>query len=216
MRRYRSFLVLIGCLVISLLVSAASAQQPAPSGNNSLLAGTAGTDGERAGSIFNDQLRQFRFELDHEVVTIETAETFMVRYNRPENPRILGAYPDKLTNALLVVGPPEAEQAIRETLAQSIVDVFGLVGAPPLERQLRILKHERKDLLRTMADLEIQEVAAGAEENGSAKAKQLADRRQIFENQLKITEQQIHVVRKYMARLADDECAAVPGGSGVE
>ena len=155
-------------------------------------------------SIFNDQLRRFKFAIEGQAVTIETAEEFMVRYQRPDNPRIIGAYPNAKTNSLIVIGPPEAEQAIRESLAQWIVDVG---GAPSLDIQLRVLQHDRAHLLVTMAHLEVQEIDVAAEENGVAKAKQLAAKRQTIEEELKTVEQQIRVVRKYMARLEEDESA---------
>jgi hypothetical protein len=161
-------------------------------------------------SIFNDQLRRFKFLIEHETVTMETAEAFIMRYKRPDQPRILGAYPDAQTNSLVVIGPPEAEQAIRECLAQNLADSGGLQSRS-LAMQLRILQHERRDLLGVMAELEVEEIAAAAEENGASKAKQLAERRQMFEARLKIAEQQIRVVRKYMSRLEDEDPAAETG-----
>jgi hypothetical protein len=213
--RPNQFLVgLCASFVFSSLLLPGWAQVAGQVGKDPDTAQSRAADFEPPTSIFNDQLRRFRFELEDEIVTAETAEEFMVRYQRPDNPRILGAYPDTRSNALFVVGPPEAEQAIRECLAQSIVDVLGLRGAMPLEMQLRILHHERKDKLLIMADLEIQEVGAADEENGPQKAKQFAAKRQIFENELKITEQQIRVVRKYMARLAEEEASPGEGANG--
>ena len=211
MRRDRTPLGLFGVVVFSSLLTTAWSQEPGPGNGDGPIGGKAAADAEPAASIFNDQLRRFKFELEDEVVTAETAEEFMVRYRRPDNPPILGAYPDTRSNALFVVGPPEAEQAIRECLAQSIVDSLGLSRGTPLAMQLRILQHERKGLLAIMADLEVQEVAAAAEENGPAKVRQLAARRQIFEDELKIIEQQIRVVRKYMARLEQEETDPKPG-----
>jgi len=160
-------------------------------------------------SIFNDQLRRFKFLLEHEVATLDMVEEFLVNYRRPENPPILGAYPDTHTNALVVIGPPEAEQAIRECLARRMVEANGIKGAPPLAMQLRILQHERTERLEILADMEVEELAAAAAENGPSKAKQIAARRQILEDELKITEQQIRIVRKYMARAEADESAPV-------
>jgi hypothetical protein len=79
--------------------------------------------------------------------------------------------------------------------------------------QLRILQRERTEKLLIMADLEIEEVGAADEENGHEKAKQHAARRQIFENEPKIVEQQIRVVRKYMARLAEEDPAPTADAS---
>ena len=75
-------------------------------------------------SIFNGQVRRYRFALEGRVVTADTAEAFMVRYQGrgKERPRIIGAYADDEQNALVVVAAPEAEQAIRDNLAEWIVD----------------------------------------------------------------------------------------------
>jgi hypothetical protein len=197
----------VGLLVAAALLGGqGAAQEPSSLGGAQPKAKQAADTGPGE-SIFNDQLRRFKFLLEHEVATTETAEEFLIRYRRPENPPIIGAYPDAQTNALVVIGPPEAEQAIRECLAQRIADGLGIVGAPPLPMQLRLLQHQRTELLELMADLEVQEVGAASEENGPAKASQLADRRKIFEAELRIVEQQIRVVRKYMARVEADESA---------
>lgn len=225
MQRYASRLGLCSIFVFAALFAQAPAwsQAPGQPGKDQPIAGPSAAgrsiaekareaDAEPGVSIFNDQLRRFKFLLEHEVATLETVEGFLVNYRRPENPPILGAYPDAQTNSLVVIGPPEAEQAIRECLAQRMVEGHGIEGAPPLPMQLRVLQHERTELLELLADLEVQEVAAAAEENGPSKAKQLAARRQLFEAELKIADQQIRVVRKYMARLdAEDPPAPVAG-----
>ena len=155
-------------------------------------------------SVFNDRLRKFKFDLEDMVVTAGTAEGFLLRYNRPDNPRIIGAYPDAQTNALVVIGPPEAEQAIRENLAESLVEAQG-TGATSLPLQLRLLQHQRKGLLEEMAALEIQKIEVGASDQASAdqaaRAQQLADRLQMFEGKLQLVERQIETVGKYIDRL---------------
>jgi hypothetical protein len=202
MWRYSS---ICGCsvlLALALPAAQARAKEPIPTGpSQPASAKQLAADAEPGVSIFNDQLRRFKFLLEHEVATLETVEGFLVNYRRPENPPILGAYPDAHTNSLIVIGPPEAEQAIRECLAQRMVEGHGIEGAPPLPMQLRVLQHERTELLEVMADLEVQDIAAAAEENGPSKAKQLANRRNLFEAELSTVEQQIRVVRKYMSRL---------------
>lgn len=198
-------------VVAALLAGQARAQEPASNGQTLATIKQPASDTEPGISIFNDQLRRFKFLLEREVVTLETVEEFLVHYRRPENPPILGAYPDADTNSLVVIGPPEAEQAIRECLAQRIVDVNGMKGAPPLAMQLRGLQHERTERLELLADMEVQELAAAAAENGPAKVKQLADRRKLFEAELNVVEQQIRVVRKYMSRVEADE--SVPASS---
>lgn len=158
---------------------------------------------EPAQSIFNEKLRRFKFQLEHEVATPETAETFMLRYNRPDNPRILGAYADAETNSLLVIGPPEAEQAIRENLASWIVESQIPAAARPLPMQLRQLQQEYTDLLRQLAETEVEQVEAAAHDSGSLD--QLRARLQALEKEVRIVEQQIRVVRKYLDRKHESE-----------
>ena len=206
MSRYPSNCGLLMVVVSAVLAAPARSQEPdqpnlqLPPAAKQLVA-----NAEPGASIFNDQVRRFKFLLEHDVATVEAAEAFIHRYQRPENAKIIGAYPDVQTNSLVVIGPPEAEQAIRETIAQLMVDAQGLGRAMPLAMQLRLLQHERTELLEQMAELEVQEVAAAEEENGPSKAKQLADRRQMFEAKLKVADQQIRIVRKYMARLESVE-----------
>jgi hypothetical protein len=199
------------CALLAFGLSAAQSEEPSPTGP--ALAASAipcAANAEPGVSIFNDQLRRFKFLLERDVATLETAEEFLIRYRRPENPPIIGAYPDAHANALVVIGPPEAEQAIRKCLAERIVEGLGIDGAMPLAMQLRLLRHERTEQLEILADLEVEEIAAAAEESGPSKAKQIADRRELLEAELSIVEQQIRVVRKYMARLEADESQPEP------
>jgi hypothetical protein len=199
------------CALIAFGLSAAQAEEPVPAGPPlAASAQPSAADAEPGVSIFNDQLRRFKFLLERDVATLETAEEFLIRYQRPENPPIVGAYPDAHTNALVVIGPPEAEQAIRECLAERVVEGLGMDGAMPLAMQLRLLRHERTEHLEVIADLEVQEIAAAAEENGSSKPKQIADRRKLLEAELSIVEQQIRIVRKYIARVEADESQPDP------
>jgi hypothetical protein len=206
MSRYHSICSFLMLLISAVLASPARSQETGqPNLQQPPVAKQVVANAEPGESIFNDQVRRFKFLLEHELATTEAAEAFVHRYQRPENEKIIGAYPDIQTNSLVVIGPPEAEQAIRETIAQSMVDAQGLGGAMPLAMQLRLLQHERTELLEQMAELEVQEVAAAEEENGSSKAKQLADRRQMFEAKLKVADRQIRIVRKYMARMESEE-----------
>jgi hypothetical protein len=145
-------------------------------------------------SIFNDKVCRFRFELEEMVITAETAEQFTVLHQARNQPTIIGAYADLDTNSLVVVGPADAEQPVRETLAKWMVESMA-VGSP-LNSRKRTLELRREQLLCEMADLEIQLVESGAE-----KAKQLRDRLQMFEDELAKVEKQIGIVDKYVQRL---------------
>ena len=161
---------------------------------------------ERPMSVFNDKVRRFRFCLENTPVTAETAEEFMVKYEGRDQTEIIGAYADTVTNSLVVVGPPEAEHAIRVTLAKWIVDRQGLRPAP-IESRGRGLQSRRQELLGLMADLEIQLVAAEM-----SKAEQLKVRLQMFEEELRVVERQMEVVTRYIERSKQTSRDA-PGGA---
>jgi hypothetical protein len=163
---------------------------------------------ERPMSVFNDKVRRFRFCLEGTPVTAETAEEFMVKYQGRDQTEIIGAYADTVTNSLVVVGPPEAEHAIRTTLAKWIVDRQGLSPAP-IEARRRGLEFHRQELLGEMADLEIQKVAA----DGS-KGEQLQVRLQTFEDELRVVERQLEVVTRYIERSKQTSHNA-PGGAAA-
>lgn len=159
-------------------------------------------------SVFNDKVRRFRFCLENTPVTAETAQEFMVKYQGRNQTEIIGAYADTVTNSLVVVGPPEAEHAIRVTLAKWIVDRQGLSPAP-LQARRRGLEFRRQELLGEMADLEIQLVAA----DGS-KAEQLQVLLQTFEDELRVVERQMEVVSRYVERSRQTSRDA-PGGAAA-
>ncbi len=164
---------------------------------------------EQPMSVFNDKVRRFRFCLENTPVTAETAEEFMVKYQGREQTEIIGAYADTETNSLVVVGPPEAEHAIRVTLARWIVDRQGLSPAP-LEARRRELDFRRQELLGEMADLEIQLVAAE-----ESKAEQLKSRLQFFEDELRVVERQMEVVNRYIERSRQTSSGAPAGGTAT-
>ena len=195
--------------ILALATSLASAQESLPQGGGVPRADQARPAHDPpAQSLFNDRLRKFKFDLEHVVVTAETAEMFLVRYKRPDNPRIIGAYADTQTNALVVIGPPEAEQAIREHLAQALIEAQG-TGATSLPLKLRALQDRRRIFLEEMAALEIQKTEVAASDQ-AAKSQQLADRLQTFENEVQLIERQMEIVRKYLERLDRHQPAASP------
>lgn len=203
-----ALLVLLASLLFVVFVGTAWAQEPVPIGSRPAPAADADpADTELPLSIFNDQLRKFKFRLEHDVATWETAEAFVLRYQRPTHPRIVGAYPDGDTNSLIIIGPPESEQAIRESLAEWMVESQHIGPAPALAMQLRVLQHERAELLQQMADVDVSQVKAAASEHEKAKVPQLADRLRHFERELQVVEEQVRVVRKYIDRLEEDPAA---------
>jgi len=184
-------------VVMAVAANPASSQQRGQSSYGAQPAAGQIADAERPMSIFNEQVRRFRFELEDTLVTSETAEGFMINHKARNQPEIIGAYPDSETNSLVVIGPPEAEHAIRVTLATWIVERQGL-SPPPLKVQKRALEFRRKEVLQEMAALDIQSV--GAESN---KAAQLQARLQTFKDELNVVERKIEVVNRYIERLRE-------------
>lgn len=155
-------------------------------------------DAEPTMSVFGDKVRCFRFQFEKESVSYRMAEAFMVRYNGDdENPEIIGAYPDLEKNILCIVGPPEAEHAIRVNLATWIVQSQGL-GSTSLKAQRRALEFQRKDLLSEMAELEITAIGTAEE-----KAVQVNARARSFAEALETTEKQLEVIERYLSREKD-------------
>jgi beta-lactamase regulating signal transducer with metallopeptidase domain len=107
--------------VLLVLQGHATGQDGADSPHSEAIKKLIGNDpGE---SIYNDKLKRFKFRLEKvEVHTAETAKAFCSLYRDGEQatgrPKLIGAWGDPLTNSIVVIGPPEADQAIRETLAE--------------------------------------------------------------------------------------------------
>lgn len=160
---------------------------------------TAGS--EEPMSIFNDEVRLFKFRIDHAIVDEETAAAFTVRYDVKENPPIIGAFPDAKTNALCVVGPPEAENAILRSLAKWIIEIQGIPG-PPLWLTLRKLRGRRAEILADLANLEMA-LAEGVEKLEKQQKDQVQDRLKAFQAELIRIEKQIEIGEKYLKRIQE-------------
>jgi hypothetical protein len=156
-------------------------------------------------SIFNDKLRRFKFRLEHtDVVTVEEAKVFMQRYSKRGNPEIIGAYADPDANLLVVIGPPEAEQAIRNYLATTIIELQGLPGNGSLKRQKRSLQSQGREIIRDLAQVEAFKVKLGnaKDEDRDKKIKLVDSQIQALGAELNVIEQQIQVIDKYLKRLS--------------
>lgn len=187
------------CLATVLLLAGSGrvlrglAEEPAQSG-----AAPAGE--EPVQSVFNEDLRCFKFRLlDDEQVETQTAAFFMAHYGQGKNPAIIGAFADVEANALAVVAPPEAEPAIRRALAEWMVVTHDLGGTMSLEAQKQIFLSERRELLGEMAALETALVESDAEAD-QKEAARLKERLNAFEKELQVVERQIEVVDRYVAR----------------
>ncbi len=178
-------------LLIALLVAVTGANRSSSEERTALAA-------DRPMSVFNHQIRRFKFHLEDMLITAETAEMFMLQHQARNEPEIIGAYADAKTNSLVIIGPPDAEHSIRVTLAKWIVDRQG-ASPQPLNVQKRTLEFRRKELLREMAELEVQIVG----DENKERAKQVHARTKSTELELNVVEKQIQVVVGYIRRLND-------------
>ena len=183
-------------LVAVLLVQAALAQ--GPTSRSSANMGAAAAKPEVPESIFNGKVRRFRFDLEGMPVTADTAEEFVVRYRGRdrERPPILGAYADGDCNALVVVAPPESEQAIRESLAEWIVASRGIDGPPSLKLQRRELEFRWRERLTVIAGVDLELVKLTGD-----RGQQMRERLRLLEEELTTLEKQLQVIDRYIARL---------------
>ncbi|MEM8669183.1 MAG: hypothetical protein AAGG48_16795 [Planctomycetota bacterium] len=111
--------------------------------------------------IYNDRLKRFKFRLEHIDVydVAEAGQRFWRRYLAGDNPEITGVWGDPRTNSLVIIGPPEAEQAIRETLARD--ESLAATGFDPqpsdsLEDQQRRLAGVYNELLKDVAEIKLE------------------------------------------------------------
>jgi hypothetical protein len=168
------------------------AQEQGADAGTSVRAAAAAEEPE---SIFNGQVRRYSFALEGTAVTAETAEEFVVQYQGRDRPRILGAYADGEHNALVVVAGPEAEQAIRENLAEWLV-ARKAFGSPSLKAQRRALEERWRTALFGMAECEVKLVEVTGD-----RSQQLRDRLRLFEAELAMFEKQLQVLDRFISRL---------------
>lgn len=117
--------------------------------------------------IYNDRLKRFKFRLEKIAVTepVQIAADFWLRYRGRGNPQLTGVLGDPRTNSLVVVGPPEADQAIRDTIAEW--EGFHSTGIPihedeSLEGQHRELQNRRRNALELVVQRELEIIEAQA------------------------------------------------------
>lgn len=175
------------------------------------------TELEPGESIYNDKLRRFKFRIDNMgVIGPETVQAFMSVYNDSrrgvKNPEIIGALPDPLTDSLIVIGPPEAEQAIRTCLARWQVELVGITDQEmSLDVQKKFLEHRRKTLIEEITSIELAAVEVADDDQ---RVRQLTERVAAFQTELEIVERKFAVVEKNKARLKSDPLRSPANYSG--
>jgi len=182
-------------------IAAAKKSEPAKAPERSI-------NSEEPMSIFNEEIRRFKFKIERERVSLAMAKGVMERYFEDENPGVIGAYPDRLTNSLVFIAAPEAEPAIREALARRIINLLGIPDGPPtpLEAQREYLQKLRKEQLAELATLECRRTEFDPEKDLEA-----VERIQLLlddaNEDLKVIERKIQIVEKYL-KIQDE----TPGG----
>lgn len=124
--------------------------------------------------IYNDRLQRFKFQLERIEITdgLEFAEHFWFAYKGRGNPPIMGVWGDPRTNSLVVVAPPDADQAIRNTLAEmqqrqvTGIDVRDDDPLEALQSQIHIrFRHALETVTRTKLEI-IDAEASGENPDG--------------------------------------------------
>lgn len=180
--------------LLALVCSTAVAQQPPGFGE------------EPVQSIFNEEVRCFRFRVEGEVVTPEYTRAFHVRYQQDDHPPILGAFPDREEDVIRVVGPPEAESAIRMTLARWKFELSGVPtdssAGSALELQRRELAAQRRSLIVDIGSVELARVEYDeTDEKQRSQIDQLDERIAALEVELAVVERKLAVIARTHARL---------------
>lgn len=200
--RATTFSLSFFCIALSLgFAGSVSAQTQLQSSYTSQPQAASAVVQESAFSIFNDKIRRYRFDFNNGPVTHEAVEAFKARYDNGQRPAIYGAYADPKTNSLIVVAKPEAEEAIRECLAENMMTQW--LGDYSLLMTQRELRHRRADMLTEMAHLEIALVDASSDE----KAAPIKARLHEFEGELQNIEKKLQLVKKYLNQINEIESA---------
>ena len=162
-------------------------------------------------SIYNDLLKRFKFRLEKIDVTneYEVAEVFWVYYRRHGNPQITAVWGDPRTNSIVVVGPPEADQAIRDTIAEWEGAQIGidLREDETLEAQQKRFERQRLSALEQVArrKLEIVDAESADHEPDAERLKQLNLDLEKDLTELETAERKLKVIIEGMERLLGEQ-----------
>lgn len=170
--------------------------------------------------IYNDRLKRFKFRLEKIDVTDQygIAEQFWLIYQGRGKPPITGVWGDPRTNSLVIVGPPEADQAIRDTLAEWEGATTGLEvrGDESLEAQHESVKQRHRNALEqvTKRKLEIINVEAAGEKADPERLKKLQLDLEQDMAELELLERMLKVIAESMQRLNGNEEASEATDAG--
>lgn len=161
--------------------------------------------------IYNDKLKRFKFRLEKIKIqsAAEAAQEFWNVYKDRGNPEITGVWADPRTNSLVIVGSPEADQAIRDSIArwegaQGGID-FRADGS--LDAQLRELEQHRRGLITQATEIQLAILDEESQAGPNAK-KRVEERKQRLtevERELRLVEKKIDVVRTNLKEVDPQE-----------
>jgi hypothetical protein len=157
--------------------------------------------------IYNDRLKRFKFQLERIDVAneYEIAEQFWLIYRGRGNPQITGVWGDPRTNSLVIVGPPDADQAIRETIAKWEGETLGIEVSEheTLEDQQKRFERFRRRVLEQIASrkLEIIDAEAGGEKPDGERLKKLNLDLQKDMAELEIVDRKLKVITESIQQL---------------
>ncbi len=161
-------------------------------------------------SIYNDRLKRFKFRLEKLAVTsaAEMAETFWIYYRHRGYPPLAGVWGDPRTNSLVIVGPPQADQPIRDTIAEMEGATIGidLPGRDLLTAQYYEYQEWRAEGLEKVARGKLDLIDAEAREKPDPdNIAKLSRKLEAQTAELATIERKLKVIRESMDRLQGDE-----------
>lgn len=157
--------------------------------------------------IYNDRLKRFKFRLEKIAVTepVQLAADFWLKYRGRGNPQLTSVLGDPRTNSLVIVGPPEADQAIRDTIAEW--EGYHSTGIPiredpSLEGQHRELQNKRRNALEQVVQRELEIIEAQARKEPDAdEIEELQRKLETEKAELEIIERKLEVISASIKRL---------------
>ena len=131
----------------------------------------------------------------------------IVYASNKDNPKIIGVWGDTINNSIVVVGPPEAEQPIRNTLAIWQAEVGGSRD-DDLDVRMTLLKRERKETILIINLLELSVFDFENDKQADRKnvedgLKALNKRYNDFRSLLAVIDRKIYIVKTNQALLGE-------------
>jgi len=168
--------------------------------------------------IYNEHLKRFKFRLEKIAVTnpVQLAADFWLQYRGRGNPQLTSVLGDPRTNSLVIVGPPEADQAIRDTIAEW--EGFHSTGIDmredaSVEVQNRELQNKRRNALELVVQRELEIIEAQArKEPDDDELKELNRKLETEKAELEIIERKLDVISANIERLQGNAAKTPPGG----